>query len=33
LIIDRTFLAHAEIVQMPGKSYRLRSRAGAAADA
>jgi DNA replication protein DnaC len=31
-ILDR-FLAHAEIVQMPGKSYRLRSRAGAAADA
>jgi DNA replication protein DnaC len=30
-ILDR-FLAHAEIVQMPGKSYRLRSRAGAAAD-
>ena len=27
------FLAHAEIVQMLGKSYRLRSRAGAAADA
>ena len=31
-ILDR-FLAHAEIVQMPGKSYRLRSRVGAAADA
>ena len=31
-ILDR-FLAHAEVVQMPGKSYRLRSRAGATADA
>ena len=31
-ILDRS-LAHAEIVQMPGKSYRLRSRVGVSADA
>jgi DNA replication protein DnaC len=31
-ILDR-FLAHAEIVQMTGKSYRLRQRASPAADA
>ena len=31
-ILDR-FLAHAEIVQMPGKSYRLRARSKTATDA
>ena len=31
-ILDR-FLAHAEIVQMTGKSYRLRQRASPAMDA
>jgi DNA replication protein DnaC len=30
-ILDR-FLAHAEIVQMPGKSYRLRARSKPAND-
>jgi DNA replication protein DnaC len=30
-ILDR-FLAHAEIVQMNGRSYRLRQRAGRQAD-
>jgi DNA replication protein DnaC len=30
-ILDR-FLAHATIIQMTGKSYRLRQRASAAGD-
>jgi DNA replication protein DnaC len=30
-IVDR-FLAHATIVQMAGKSYRLRQRTGTADD-